>query len=251
MLIVNAPAMGSAAGPDGIPANRLLLWFDGNRSIDGLADNTSVSAATDLSTNEVMSSTSPNRPVFQLAEFGADDGLAFPSGDGGLDFLRMTRRRVTQGFSCFATLKGDGFTTDTSAATTGNAPMTIVGDTHGSFCLAFGFNGNNVTYVYKPPSSTASAVSSSGLALLDGTVCTVAVSHDSITGQVKLYANGAVVATGTRTFDRSNSGFDRLGAGNGGQDGFVGTIAECFAWDCALSDATVSQLHTRASALWT
>lgn len=244
------PGRRAGGGPDNINADNFCLSVSSTQSFPGTSPG-AISAGFDRSPlADGLSAVSPTRPVFTVTQFGQNPAIVYPSGDAGTDKIMMTRRSLKTGFACFATLKGDGVTFDSTVTTTGNCPMTLLGDTFGSFCMAFGFTSNQLMYSYKSPGQPFASLTSTGLTLLDGFTHTVAINHDDATGQVTLWADGAVVGTKVMTWDPNNTGFDRLGVGNANTDGITGAIAEIFAWDGNIDNATVTLLRARSQGIW-
>ncbi len=239
---------------DAVPNARLVAWYDSLNpiisSVSGLGSG--VNTITDLSGQiSTLSGVSPNRPVYTASQFNAKPGIVFPIPATETDWLTTSARVLCPlGYSAFFTFKVDtGGGTDTSVTTTGNVPCTILGDTTTGFGNAFGLNGNNVSYSYKVAGSFG-AVTSSGLSLADGNIHTIAVSHDASSAVVKLYADGVLVATSTKTYDPANTGFNTLGTGSAHTDQFYGAVSEGFVWNAAVSDSAVAAMHTRAVGLW-
>lgn len=200
--------------------------------------------------------TSPNRPVWDLDKFSNStlNGIYFEI-PGSADRLSTASKiHTSSGFSAFLVIQFDPETTPGSTVTTtGNVPLTILSSTTG-FVMAFGLTGTgsgNVSYSYSSNGGASfSAFTSSGLTLCDGNTHTIAVTHNALTGNIIVYADGVQVATGNKAFDAANTGFDTIGVGNSATDTYWGNVAEIRIFSAAISASSIASLHAGAVTQW-
>lgn len=212
---------------------------------------TAVADQSGLGNNATCSS--PHRPVYDSAAFSSSTkaGIYFELVGASTDWIDITSRiSCPFGFSAFVYHRFD--TTDaaaTTVTTTGNVPMTIIGDNTSTFTNAFGLNNNQVSYSSKVGGSFA-ATTSSGKVQSDGNNHSLGVVHD-IYGNVTLYSDG--VASGTasgRTYDPVNTGFNIIAVGRSQTDQYWGNLAEVRVYSGALTAADMTALHSAANTKW-
>lgn len=203
-----------------------------------------------------VTATSPNRPPYDGNKFsnGTLNGINFEIPTSVDRLSAPSKIHTSSGFTAFIVFQFDPETTpSTTVTTTGNVPLTILSSQTNAI-LAFGLSGTGtgeVSYSYSSNGGGSfSAFTSSGLVLCDGNTHTIAVTHNALTGNIIVYADGVQVATGNKTFDSSNSGFDTIGLGNSFTDTYWGDVAEIRVFSAALSKSSISSLHAGAVTQW-
>ena len=135
---------------------------------------------------------------------------------------------------------------DSTVGYNGNTALTVIGDHTGDVWNGFGIQGGKITYKHY----TGSWDSLVGNSLInDGEWHHIAVSHKQSNGQVNLYVDGVLDATGNLAYGGGGGelkvGFDRIGGGYldgaGSQDFFDGKIDEVSAWSTNLSQDQIRE----------
>lgn len=231
-----------------------LFYLDATTGVANTGDGTPVTAVTDQSgAGNNATCTSPNRPVYLTTSFssGTKAGVYFERVGVSKDFINMTSRvSCPAGFSAFVYFSVDiTDTPGTSVTTTGNVPLTIIGDNTTNFTNAFGCRGSQVAYSSKVSGSFTTTFSTTA-SLADGNGHSIGVIHD-LAGNVTLFADGVSSATATgRTYDAANTGFNIIGVGRSQTDQFWGDVAEVRVYNGAITSTQMTALHTAASTKW-
>lgn len=229
----------------------MVLWIDATRGVTGTLES-AVDQMDDLSgAGNHMVATAPNRPVWNANQFSGKRGVFFP--DYETDWLEKSGGVVcADGFSAFCTFKTYG--EDATSSIVEGPSMTIIGNKESWYYNSFGLKGGasaaNVHYQGWDDGFGWESVSSTGLALNDSDVHTIAVSH-ALDGTANVYADGVFKATGNIMYNVTNYGFSSVGINYLNNDQALGLwLAEAMIWNTSLTAKNIENLHRRAQNLW-
>lgn len=139
----------------------------------------------------------------------------------GTAYISNTRTVLSSGLTYEAWVK----TTDTRSGTgTTYVANTVLGDSTGAIYVLFGVNGGKASYDqyvsnYTTPLESTSSVN-------DGNWHYIAATHNSISGAEKVYVDGALQASGTKSYQTTYNAWDSIGASYGHENKFNGSIDE-------------------------
>lgn len=246
------PISAISSGFDPLSIAGMVLWIDATRGVTGTLE-AAVDQMDDLSgAGNHMLATAPNRPVWNANQFKGKNGVFFP--DYETDWLEKTGGVVCDnGFSAFCTFKTYG--ADATSTIVEGPSMTIIGNKESWYYNSFGLKGGasaaNVHYQGWNDLGTGwESVASTGLALNDSAVHTVAVSH-ATDGSISVYADGVLRNTGNIFYNTAAYGFSSIGINYLNNDQALGLwMAETMIWNAALTTKDFENLHRRAFSIW-